>query len=165
VRRQRVGVALRIFPCDSEDDHLRCLGIRRAVFCHEQGVPEALEVDDEERCRHFLAVVRDAEREHGAVATARLLPLGDDVTKLQRMAVLSDWRGLGIGRALLAEIEAAALERGLGRITLDAQLAAVPFYQRAGYRVSGEEQVIAGIPHRSMAKDLDGGCESGSIPG
>lgn len=53
--------------------------------------------------------------------------------------------GQGIGRALLAALEAMARAQDLDRLFLSASLNAVPFYERAGFRALRERLV----PHRS----------------
>jgi GNAT superfamily N-acetyltransferase len=47
--------------------------------------------------------------------------------------VLPDRQGQGIGRLLLAELEAEARARGIRMLELSATLNAVPFYTQAGY--------------------------------
>ena len=149
---------LRIFELAHDDpDFDRCLALRHSVFVHEQGVPAELERSDEEQCRHFLAVIVDEEaggEELGAIATARLRPLDERSSKLERMAVIPEWRGKGVGRVLLGHIESRAAESGIEELVLNAQVAALPFYERAGYRAEGEAFVEAGIAHRRMRKRL-----------
>ncbi|MEN3278639.1 MAG: putative acetyltransferase [Massilia sp.] len=53
--------------------------------------------------------------------------------------------GRGIGRVLLAALEADARAAGIGRLFLSASLNAVPFYERAGFAAVREEL----HPHRS----------------
>jgi len=49
-----------------------------------------------------------------------------------------------------------ARDRGFERLRLDSQIRAVGFYERLGYEViDGEPFTDAGIPHRSMAKELE----------
>lgn len=71
-----------------------------------------------------------------------------------RMAVLKDWRGRGVGRALLQTLLDLAVRQGLPRVTLSAQTHALGFYERAGFHVVGEPFMDAGIPHRKMVRDL-----------
>ena len=70
------------------------------------------------------------------------------------MAVLKDWRGRGVGRALLQTLLELATRQGLARVTLSAQIHALGFYERAGFHVVGEPFIDAGIPHRKMVKEL-----------
>jgi len=121
--------------------------IRRLVFIDEQGVPEVEEWDEEDQgASHFL--VRDKSGQ--AVATARLLNDG----RIGRMAVLKGARGLGIGSALLTAAEREAAVAGLTEVYLSAQVQALPFYEKAGYRAYGKDFLDAGIPHRWMRKKL-----------
>ena len=75
------------------------------------------------------------------------------VAKIQRMAVIDDVRGKGVGRALLAFLEAEARRRGATRLTLWAQVRARRFYEKAGYAAEGAEfDDGTGIPHVAMQK-------------
>lgn len=121
--------------------------IRETVFIHEQRVPVELEWDGlDPSCAHVLAW--NDRRE--AIGTARMQRNGT----IGRMAVLKDWRGRGIGRALLQTLLDLALKQGLPRVTLSAQTHALGFYERAGFHVVGEPFIDAGIPHRKMVKEL-----------
>ncbi|MDR4478138.1 MAG: GNAT family N-acetyltransferase [Nitrospira sp.] len=121
--------------------------IRETVFIYEQRVPVELEWDGlDPSCAHVLA--RNDRGE--AIGTARMQRNGT----IGRMAVLKDWRGRGIGRALLQTLLDLALKQGLPRVTLSAQTHALGFYERAGFHVVGEPFIDAGIPHRKMVKEL-----------
>ncbi|WHZ24404.1 MAG: GNAT family acetyltransferase YjcF [Nitrospira sp.] len=121
--------------------------IRETVFIVEQGVPKDLEWDGlDPACAHVLAW-----DDHGeAIGTARMQVNGT----IGRMAVLKDWRGRGIGRALLSALLELAAQRDLARVTLSAQTHAIGFYERAGFRPIGDLFLDAGIPHRKMVKEL-----------
>ena len=122
--------------------------VRRVVFIDEQSVPAELEIDGlDDRCIHALAL--EGEK---AVGTGRI-DLEDD-GKVGRVAVLSDYRGRGIGTQLMATLVRAAMEYGLRSIWFHAQLSAIPFYKKLGYSVEGEFFMEAGIPHRTMRKRI-----------
>lgn len=121
--------------------------IRRRVFIEEQRVPEELEWDgQDEQATHLLACVGEMP-----VATARILSDGH----IGRMAVLPAWRQHGIGMGLLKDLLRLAREWALKRVFLNAQLPALDFYAKAGFRVSGDTFMDAGIPHRRMVLELD----------
>jgi predicted GNAT family N-acyltransferase len=121
----------------------RLSAIRRAVFVVEQGVPEALEWDGiDAHCRHVLAVHASGQ----AIGTGRLLPDGH----IGRMAVLPQFRGRGVGRALLARLIDIARARGDRVVVLHAQTHAFGFYRAAGFAISSGEFMGAGIPHVEM---------------
>ena len=121
--------------------------IRESVFIREQGVPEALEWDDQDlQAVHFLAVAPHGQ----AVGCIRLLATG----QLSRLAVLESFRNQDIGSALLAAAEQEARAQGMKEIFLHAQTQATHFYEHAGFTVSGGIFLEANIPHRQMFKEL-----------
>ena len=117
--------------------------VRRQVFVIEQCVPEDMEWDGlDASCVHALASAADGS----AIGTGRLTPDG----RIGRMAVLADWRGCGVGAALLAVLIEAARALGMRALHLHAQTHAVAFYERFGFAVHGPAFDEAGIPHREM---------------
>lgn len=132
------------------DIYMDALRIRHQVFMIEQGVPKDIEIDkNEPACIHFVLYT-----EEQAAATCRLLPLKDGVMKLQRMAVLKDYRGKSLGREIVQEAERFTREQGYNTITLGAQLTAVDFYEKLGYSKHGELFMDADIPHFQMDKPV-----------
>jgi predicted GNAT family N-acyltransferase len=119
--------------------------VRDAVFVGEQQVPPAVERDEHDAAsRHVIA--RDSDG--GAIGTGRLLADGH----LGRMAVLADWRGKGVGRALLERLLEEAAQLGREHLALHAQTQASGFYRRFGFVEEGPEFMEAGIPHRTMVR-------------
>ncbi|MGA7801329.1 MAG: GNAT family N-acetyltransferase [Gammaproteobacteria bacterium] len=89
------------------------------------------------------------------VAVARLHFSGACQAQVRYMAVDSDYRGQGIGRRLLDELETRALHNGVHDIVLDAREGAVAFYERCGYRVQQPAHTLYGtIRHWRMDKQL-----------
>jgi predicted GNAT family N-acyltransferase len=124
--------------------------IRELVFVREQGVPPALEMDDQDAlCDHALAYADDGT----AIATGRLLPDGH----IGRMAVLKEWRGIGVGALVLRVLVDQARARRHASAQLNAQVYAAGFYRRYGFEVSGPEFMDAGIAHVPMQLDLNAG--------
>ncbi len=76
------------------------------------------------------------------------------VVKLRQMAVLNDLQGKGIGRALMTFAENLARDRGYRCLTMHARKNAIGFYEKMGYRVSGDEFTEVTIPHYIMEKAL-----------
>jgi predicted GNAT family N-acyltransferase len=114
--------------------------IREAVFVAEQGVPAEIELDEwDAQCEHALA----CDGSGRALGTGRLLPDGH----IGRMAVLREWRGSGVGGAILEVLIDRARARGMTRVVLHAQTHAERFYSRFGFAVSGAEFMEAGISH------------------
>jgi predicted GNAT family N-acyltransferase len=135
--------AFRIRVANWPEDREALRLVRESVFVKEQEVPPELEWDGlDESCLHLLA--EDALGR--PVGTGRLLPDGH----IGRMAVLKPWRGRGVGTALLRALMEEGRKRGFEQLVLNAQVSAIPFYERAGFRAEGAVFDDAGIPHRRM---------------
>ena len=70
------------------------------------------------------------------IACGAVRLLDPRTAEIKRMFVASEWRGRGVGRRLLAELERAATELGCELMRLDTgdrQLAALALYRSAGY--------------------------------
>lgn len=132
-----------ILPVAWESARSDLLKVRREVFVLEQGVPEEIEIDEQDALsRHFLALDVDGV----PIGTARLLSDG----RVGRMAVLAPWRRRGVGRGLMLTVIEAARRHGESGLRLHAQVHSIPFYESLGFTVCGEEFDEAGIPHREM---------------
>lgn len=136
------------------DIYLDALRIRQDVFVKEQGVPEELEVDEYDPiCVNFVLY----DEEDKAIATARLLEnKQENSAKVQRVAVRKEARGKDYGKHVMEACERFAKEERLSALKLHAQLSALPFYEKLGYKVYGEEFMDAGIPHIRMKKEILG---------
>jgi ElaA protein len=128
------------------DDIAACRMLRRMVFIEEQGVAEADEVDDKDAgAVHLMASVAGRP-----VGTARLL-VENDTGKIGRVCVLADQRGTGLGAALVrAAVDQFRTMPGIARVKLGAQIHALGFYERLGFKAYGNEYQDAGIAHRDM---------------
>ncbi len=74
--------------------------------------------------------------------------------RLRQMAVTSGLQGKGIGRVLMSFAENIARDRGYRRLVMHARKTAAGFYEKLGYKVSGEEFLEVTIPHYEMGKEL-----------
>lgn len=129
------------------EDALGIRQVREAVFVVEQRVDAALEWDGlDEACTHALAVAFDGQ----PIGTGRLAPDG----KIGRMAVLREYRGYGVGEAILRCLLEVVRERHMPRCYLHSQTHALGFYARHGFVAHGPEFLEADIPHREMELEL-----------
>jgi predicted GNAT family N-acyltransferase len=122
--------------------------IRHAVFVEEQGIPAELEIDAYDPiAEHALAFV-DGQ----CVATARIYLYEQEPSKAKigRMAVLKEFRGQGIGTALLGEAIRAGMMQGASVFELHAQQSAAPFYAKLQFKPDGPIFDEVGIPHQCM---------------
>ena len=120
--------------------------IRYQVFVDEQKVPIELEIDDDDPlAAHVLCLVDDHP-----VGTGRILLDGH----IGRLAVLQAHRKQGYGNKMLHHLELIAQENGLTEVFLNAQVTAIPFYEKRGYMIISDVFDDAGIPHQTMRKTL-----------
>jgi predicted GNAT family N-acyltransferase len=124
--------------------------LRVRVFCGEQGVSEAAELDGlDDEAIHLVAM------DHGKVVGTCRLRILEDGAKLERMAVAQEFRGIGLGRRLAEETETEARREGAERMVLHAQVRARGFYEAAGYSPTSEDVFLEeGIEHVKMEKKL-----------
>lgn len=127
--------------------------LRWRVLRAPWGRPRGSELDDrEDGAVHLVAVEMATGRVVGAGRTHFNTPTEAQV---RGMAVEEDWRGRGVGGAILRELEARAAAAGARRIVLSARDAAVRFYERHGYLVERPGEALFGhIPHFWMGKRL-----------
>jgi predicted GNAT family N-acyltransferase len=132
---------------EKEAERRICLRLRWRVFVEEQNVPPSLEVDahDSAGAVHALALLDGVP-----AGTGRFVFVEPGVARIGRMAVVDDARGKGLGAALLQFLEAEARNRGARQFTLNAQVSARRFYEKAGYRAIGAVFDDADIPHVRM---------------
>ena len=72
----------------------------------------------------------------GGIGCVALRPVDDGIAEVKRMFVDQDWRGRGVGRALMDALIAGARERGYARLrlgTLHDMHAALSLYQSLGF--------------------------------
>jgi len=132
---------------EKEAERRTCLCLRWTVFVEEQNVPPSLEVDEHDAAGavHALALLDGVP-----AGTGRFVLIGPGVARIGRMAVLDDARGKGLGMALLRFLEAEARKRGARQFTLNAQVSARRFYEKAGYQAVGPIFDDADIAHVRM---------------
>ena len=134
----------------TDEDRKRAFALRKEVFVKEQGVPLSLELDEhDETAVHFL--VNNGEN---SIATARLREVEPKVGKVERVCVLTNYRGKRLGVLIMEAVEQYAKDAAFKTLKLNAQSYAVPFYEKLDYTVTSPEFMDAGIPHRAMEKKI-----------
>ena len=132
-------------PQDAKD-------IRTQVFIEEQGFQS--EFDDIDAKALHIVLYLDGV----AAATGRTFPEMEDLSvwHLGRIAVCKEYRGQGLGLAVVRALESAAEKRGGRLFELSAQTQAQRFYEKAGYTAQGEVYKEEHCPHIKMVKRLGG---------
>jgi predicted GNAT family N-acyltransferase len=138
------GIEIRRIGSADTEDAERAFAIRRKVFVEEEGVDPALEYDSHEKsARHYLLLLAGKP-----IGTARWRETETGI-KLERFAILPEFRNRGFGEVILTEVLNDVVPSGK-KIYLHSQLRAVPFYERNGFVKQGEIFYEAGMGHYYM---------------
>lgn len=124
--------------------------IRRQVFHTEQGIDEAVDFDGRDKdSDQFVAYLGDMP-----VGTARARYLEDGIGKVERVAILEQYRGREYGLLIMQHILDHLKKKGTKKVVLESQVYAAPFYEKLGFIRIGNEFDEVGIPHIKMEKEL-----------
>ena len=128
-------------------DQKKAFEIRNKVFCEEQKVSKIIEFDGmDEFCNHYLAKFNEFP-----IGTARVREKKRGIYKIERMAVLKEYRMKGAGKALIEEIlDQYLIIRKTNNLILNSQIKAKDFYKKFGFVEVGKEFIEANIRHIKM---------------
>ena len=117
--------------------------IRTKVFCEEQKISKEIEFDNlDHLCSHFL--ILDDKK---AIATARVRQKGKSVLKIERVAVLLEFRRLKVGSILIKKIIKNYISLDDNQsIILHSQIAVADFYKSLNFISYGNDFFEDGIP-------------------
>lgn len=142
----RAPIHFSIKVADFDRDFEAISAVRIRVFQDEQGVDAALEFDGlDQTATHFLA--NNGEK---AIATARVRFLDQRTAKLERVAVLPEFRKYGVGRKIVETALEFLANQNISDLRIHAQISVVAFYQKLGFVTEGEVFEEAGISHIKM---------------
>ncbi len=109
--------------------------------------PEELE---EEKTNMLIAAFEDED----ILGCCMLVEENPEIVRLRQMAVLNNLQGKGIGRALMNFAENLARDMGYKTLAMHARKNATGFYEKMGYKITGDEFTEVTIPHYVMEKKL-----------
>tara|TARA_B100000886_G_C20343950_1_gene457825 strand:+ start:332 stop:772 length:441 start_codon:yes stop_codon:yes gene_type:complete len=121
--------------------------IRTKVFCKEQKISKEIEFDNlDHLCSHFLIL-----NSKKAIATARVRQKEKNLLKIERVAVLSEFRRLKAGSILIQNIIKYYMNLDDNKsIILHSQVAVADFYKSLNFISHGNEFFEDGISHIAM---------------
>lgn len=134
------------------DDLSGCFAVRHEVFVVGQGIDANLERDVLDVDPSTMHVV--GEWNGTPAGAARVVFPKPDKAKIGRMAVLDSHRGKGIAQQMMVAILNELARRKIPYAELSAQAYVAKLYEKAGFKIVGEEYMEAGIPHVKMTKYL-----------
>ena len=97
---------------------------------------------------HFAAFEGDK-----LVGCLLMKTIGKEEIKMRQVAVDEDYQGKGVGKKLVLYSEKFTAENGFSLIILHARKSAVPFYEKLGYKIVGDEFIEVTLPHLKMKKE------------
>ena len=121
--------------------------IKRRVFVEEQSISEPLVFSGSGVSEEINMVVIYGEE---VIGTARVILSTDKSAKIERMAVLKDYRRQGVGRGIIAFLVGELKRRQIKYVYLHAQHAVIDFYKECGFQETGAPFYEAGIKHIKM---------------
>lgn len=142
-------MALQIIDWGS-DRYKQVLALRDEVLRKPLGLNFSQAEIDAEKDNIHMAALEDGRM----LGCCMLVDEGHKTVRLRQMAVVNDVQGKGIGRALMQFAENLARDRSYKKITMHARKNAIGFYEKMGYKKSGEEFTEITIPHYVMEKEL-----------
>jgi low affinity Fe/Cu permease/predicted GNAT family N-acyltransferase len=143
--KKQIMETLQVQKVTNNDDLEKVFAIRKIVFVGEQNCPPELEWENEDVSTHFLAL--SDSNPCGASRWRKT----DNGYKLERFAVLKQFRGRGVGKALVTAV-LNDLPADADYIYLNAQLDAMRLYAKFGFVAEGDQFEEAGIQHFKMVK-------------
>ena len=120
--------------------------IRKTVFSDELKISESELFDDSDNsCDHFL--IFDGKNIVGSV---RIIVLNDKI-KLERMAILKEYRTKSYGKLCISQIKEYYSALGFSQIILDSIYSVKNFYKKCGFLEEGKIFQRVGIDHIRMS--------------
>ena len=124
--------------------------LRNQILREPFGLDFRLEDLSWEASSHHYAVFQGNE----AIACVIAIPERDHCYRIRQMATKKEIQGQGIGSKLMRKVESELAGKGGVKISLNARVTALGFYQSLGYHSVGDEFVEVTIPHQKMEKRL-----------
>lgn len=141
-------IKIRIKAVEKTEEYLNVKEIRRRVFQIEQAIDSSLDFDgkDEDAC-HFIAYCNLVP---AGTARVRYFIDGPESARIERVAVLPEFRGNGVGRITMEYVLNFLKDRWFGKAELNAQDYIKSFYEKIGFKQTGEPFENSGILHIRM---------------
>jgi N-acetylglutamate synthase-like GNAT family acetyltransferase len=116
--------------------------------------PLGLVFDPEELARENEDILIAAFEEDKMLGCCLLTKVDNQCVRLRQMAVQNNLQGKGIGSAMMNYAENVARDAGYNKVIMDARKTAIGFYEKLGYKVTGNEFEEITVHHLIMEKEL-----------
>ncbi len=138
----------------TEEQLKKTLQLREEVFCQEQGVALKDEIDVFDDLNHKKSIHIIVTEKNKVIATMRVVN-SIDYAKIGRVAVAKDYRRKNVGFKMMNFAIDECLKENLFNVRnkyfyVESQVTAIPFYEKLGFSVYGEQFDDCNIPHKKM---------------
>jgi N-acetylglutamate synthase-like GNAT family acetyltransferase len=116
--------------------------------------PLGLTFDPKELAREKDDVLIGAFEEDKMLGCCLFTKVDNQCVRLRQMAVQNNLQGKGIGATMMNYAENVARDAGYNKIIMHARKTIIPFFEKLGYKVTGNEFEEITIPHYIMEKKL-----------
>ncbi len=124
------------------------IDLRIKVLLHPIGIPRTY-INPQKEANDLLLGVYESGK---LIGCCILTSLDTDTVQLRQMAIDTTVQKTGLGRKLLNFAESVAKKNGYKTVMMHARDAVLPFYQKCGYNIAGDQFFEVGIPHHKMQK-------------
>ncbi len=112
----------------SDDDYDKAMNVRRAVFVHEEKIPESKEFDGNDHCAtHVLALLDDKP-----IGTMRIRYFNGFV-KFERMCVLPEFRKTDVSEQIMQKGQHFCAEKGFDKVYGVCKKELLPRWKKNGF--------------------------------
>lgn len=137
---------------ETEEEFDRYYHLRWKLLRKPRDLPVGSEKDEYETFA-LHRMIKDSD--NNPIAVARLHVTSVDEGQIRYMAVAKAHRGNGLGTLLMMALEEEARKQGVKRLVLNSPEGSMEFYNKCGYRMTGDAPTLFGaISYQQMKKNL-----------
>lgn len=131
-------------------EYMQMVNLRDEILRRPLRLTFSKEELDNEKNDILIAAFDD----HKMLGCCLLSEVDKATVRLRQMAVLNKLQRMGIGASLMYFAENLARDRGYKQLIMHAREVATGFYERFGYKITGDQFIEVNIPHYLMYKKL-----------
>lgn len=124
--------------------------LRDNILRKPLGLSLSAEELEREREDILIACVDDGDM----LGCCVLSQIDNETVRLRQMAVPDKLHGKGIGASIMSFAETLAKDKGYRCVTMHARDTAIGFYEKFGYKITGNQFREVNLPHHIMEKKL-----------
>ena len=142
-------MSVKIRLAENQEDVKTALKIRESVFVKGQGIEKCIDADGlDDKSEHVILFYDNVPAGCARIRNA------ESGSKIERVAILGDYRGRGLGKKLMEFTIDYLRENGVEEAHTDSQYQVKDFYAKIGFKEIGEPFQEAGIKHIKMSRRL-----------